>query len=53
MAGWLASPEHCRNIMTAGFKQMGSAFAVNLESDGRVYWTQEFGSSAPRENEQQ
>ena len=28
VAGWLASPEHCANIMTAGFRQMGVAFAV-------------------------
>ena len=29
VAGWLASPEHCANIMTAGFRQMGVAFAVD------------------------
>jgi uncharacterized protein YkwD len=44
VAGWLASPDHCRVIMGAGYQHMGVAFAVNLDTDGRVYWTQEFGT---------
>ena len=43
VAGWLASPEHCANIMTAGFRQMGVAFAVNEGSGEVIYWTEDFG----------
>jgi uncharacterized protein YkwD len=45
VAGWLASPGHCANIMDAGFTEFGVAFARNGEK-GRLYWTQVFG--APR-----
>ncbi len=44
--GWLASPEHCENIMDARFTQIGIGYAVNLDSDSSVYWTQVF--AAPR-----
>ena len=37
MTGWLNSEGHCRNIMGAGFREMG----VGREGN---YWTQEFGS---------
>lgn len=37
MNGWLNSEGHCKNIMNAGFKDMGAG-----RSDG--YWTQVFGS---------
>ncbi|MGH8316581.1 MAG: CAP domain-containing protein [Steroidobacteraceae bacterium] len=43
VAGWLASPHHCANIMTAGYRQMGVAFAVNRRSDKVIYWTEDFG----------
>jgi hypothetical protein len=33
-------------VHIARFQQMGVAFGVNLDSEGRVYWTQVFG--APR-----
>jgi uncharacterized protein YkwD len=46
VAGWLASPRHCANIMTAAFRQLGVAFAVNRKSAGVIYWTEDFG--APR-----
>lgn len=46
VAGWLASPHHCANIMTAGFRQLGVAFAVNPASGEVIYWTEDFG--APR-----
>ena len=46
VAGWLASPHHCANIMTAAFRQLGVAFAVNRNSEGVIYWTEDFG--APR-----
>ncbi len=44
VADWLASPHHCANIMTAGFRQMGVAFAVNRESREVIYWTEDFGT---------
>lgn len=37
LAGWLASPGHCKNIMNKSFKEMGVARVGTL-------WTQEFGS---------
>jgi uncharacterized protein YkwD len=47
VAGWLASPEHCANIMTAGFSQMGVAFAVDPRNVEVIDWTEDFG--APRQ----
>ena len=44
VAGWLASPHHCANIMTAGFREMGVAFAVNPASAQVIDWTQDFGA---------
>jgi len=44
VAGWLQSPHHCANLMTAGFSEMGIAFAVNPGTDSGVYWTQTFGT---------
>jgi uncharacterized protein YkwD len=35
--GWISSPGHCKNIMTASFKEMGVARAGTI-------WAQEFGS---------
>jgi uncharacterized protein YkwD len=46
VAGWLASPPHCENIMDPRFTSMGSGFAVNTRSAELVYWTQDF--AAPR-----
>ncbi|MES2757122.1 MAG: CAP domain-containing protein [Pseudomonadota bacterium] len=44
MAGWLASPGHCANIMNRGFTEMGAAFAAGGGRDrSRIYWTQVFG----------
>jgi uncharacterized protein YkwD len=42
--GWLASPEHCANIMDAGFRQTGFAFAVNRRGAPRIYWAEDFGA---------
>lgn len=44
VAGWLASPSHCFNIMNPGFTEMGAAYAVNPQSDAAIYWTQVFGT---------
>lgn len=37
MDGWIKSEGHCKNIMSANFKEMGVARVGD-------YWTQEFGS---------
>ena len=37
MAGWISSPDHCKNIMDAGYKEMGSARRG-------TYWTQVFAA---------
>lgn len=44
MAGWLASPGHCANLMNPMFTQVGAAFAENARSDRGVYWTMVFGA---------
>jgi uncharacterized protein YkwD len=44
--GWLNSPEHCANLMRPHFTDMGTAFAVSMESKHGTYWVQVFG--APR-----
>lgn len=47
VTGLLNSPGHCRNIMSAGFTEFGSALVlrsqVNTEADYSHYWTQVFG----------
>jgi uncharacterized protein YkwD len=45
VAGWLASPGHCANIMDPRFQDLGVGFAVGRKR-GQVYWVQDFG--APR-----
>jgi uncharacterized protein YkwD len=40
VAGWLASPGHCANIMDARFTEMGIAYVVAPRSGGAIYWTQ-------------
>jgi uncharacterized protein YkwD len=44
VAGWLASPGHCANIMIAGFRQMGVAFAVSPGNAQVIDWTEDFGA---------
>jgi hypothetical protein len=45
VAGWLASPGHCANLMNPGFTEMGAAYAINPASEtGAAYWTQVFGT---------
>ncbi|MGJ7918210.1 CAP domain-containing protein [Massilia sp. LXY-6] len=44
VAGWLASPGHCANIMNPTVTEMGAAYAVNPANAHRtLYWTQMFG----------
>ena len=45
LAGWLASPGHCANVMQPDFTEMGAAYVVNPKSDTMIYWTQVFGTS--------
>ncbi|RIJ12777.1 CAP domain-containing protein [Pseudomonas sp. 91RF] len=44
MAGWLASPGHCANLMNPMFTQVGAGFASDARSDNGVYWTMLFGA---------
>jgi uncharacterized protein YkwD len=44
VAGWLASPGHCENIMDARFSESGVAYAANNSGTPRVYWVQEFAT---------
>jgi uncharacterized protein YkwD len=46
--GWLASPEHCENIMDPRFAQMGLGYAAGEAGERRgLYWVQLF--AAPRD----
>lgn len=45
VAGWLASPRHCENIMDSRFQDIGVGLATG-PGRGRIYWVQTFG--APR-----
>lgn len=41
VAGWVASPGHCVNLMNPTFTEMGGAYAVDRERrGGNIYWTQ-------------
>jgi uncharacterized protein YkwD len=44
VAHWLNSPGHCATIMGAQFTEMGVAFAVDPDSDGKIYWAQVFAT---------
>ena len=44
MAGWLASPGHCANLMNPMFTQVGAGYAAQARSDKGVYWTMVFGA---------
>jgi uncharacterized protein YkwD len=44
VAGWLASPGHCANIMERDFAEMGAAYAIEPHSAMEIYWTQVFGA---------
>jgi len=44
VSGWLASPDHCANIMSARYTEMGVAYATNVRSDEAIYWTQVFSA---------
>jgi len=42
VAGWLASPGHCSNIMDPRFQDIGVGLASGKKR-GQVYWVQNFG----------
>jgi uncharacterized protein YkwD len=44
VAGWLKSPEHCENIMTAGYTEIGAACFHNKDTKNKTYWTVVFAS---------
>jgi uncharacterized protein YkwD len=46
VAAWMASPDHCANIMAPAFRDFGVACATSSGSTYRIYWTMELG--APR-----
>lgn len=43
VAGWLASPGHCANLMDGRFRHTGVGFATGARP-GSVYWVQTFGA---------
>jgi uncharacterized protein YkwD len=45
VAGWLASPGHCENIMDPRFRHIGVGLSIG-RGRGQIYWVQNFG--APR-----
>lgn len=42
--GWLSSPGHCANIMSADFSQMGLAYFVDPKRRSGLYWVQVFAT---------
>ena len=46
MAGWLASPGHCANLMNARFRDIGLACVSGTASNSyRTYWTMTLGAA--------
>lgn len=44
MAGWLASPGHCANLMNPLFTQVGASYTTMAASQNGIYWTMVFGA---------
>ena len=44
VAGWLASPGHCANILSPDYREMGTAYALNPKAAMDIYWTQVLGT---------
>ena len=44
VAAWLVSPDHCENIMTASYTEIGGACFHNKDTKNRTYWTVVFAS---------
>ena len=47
VADWLKSPQHCGNIMSPDYSEMGVAFAVAPQSEMGIYWVQLFAAPQP------
>jgi uncharacterized protein YkwD len=46
MAGWLASPGHCANLMNARFRDIGLACVSGTANNSyRTYWTMTLGAA--------
>jgi len=43
VAGWLASPGHCANIMDSRFRNIGVGLVIGRKR-GEIYWVQTFGA---------
>ena len=43
VAGWLASPGHCANLMDGRFRHTGVGIATGAPAE-RIYWVQTFGA---------
>ena len=43
VAGWMASPGHCANIMDSRFQHIGVGLATG-PGRGKIYWVQNFGA---------
>lgn len=43
VTGWMNSPGHCTNIMSANFKDTGLGYALVTGSPYQSYWTEDFG----------
>ena len=41
VAGWLASPGHCVNLMDPAYTELGVGFAVNARTAPGIYWALE------------
>ena len=44
VAGWLASPHHCANIMDAHFRELGLAYVVSRQREQSIYWDLTLGA---------
>ncbi|WP_461128467.1 CAP domain-containing protein [Spirosoma aerophilum] len=42
--GWLKSPGHCANIMSANFKNVGVGYGYSTTSTYKHYWVTDFGT---------
>jgi uncharacterized protein YkwD len=41
--GWMASPEHCENILWPEFSQIGVGYAIEEGAAMGPFWVQNFG----------
>ncbi len=44
---WLESPQHCSNLMSPDYSEMGVAFAIAPQSEIGIYWVQLFAAPQP------